>query len=116
MAKILDFELVPTVNVTATYAMIGRTIVDHFNEAVEIEVYIFISEAARRQDMSLPPELRRPLKVIPVKPPIHLYQAYIADTAKLLAAAGYKLMTEVEEGSAANPWGLANLFAVAENV
>lgn len=115
MAKKLTLEYLPTVDIPDAYAMIGETRINHFHETCEVDVYIFASEDARHQRVEQA-ELRRPLKIITIKPPIHLYQEYLETAAKALAAAGYKLVTEVREGSAVNPFGLATMLTNAEDV
>jgi hypothetical protein len=116
MAKTLTYELLPRTLVPDTYGMIGETHIDHFNERAEIVFYIFHSEDARRQRLAESEhELHRPIKKITVTTTIDTFNEYIKDAAKVLAAAGYKLITEVPEGSSAEPRGLKALMARADD-
>ena len=115
MAKTLTFPFHALI-LPNTYAMIGVTRVDHFNQSCEIDVYVFQNEDARHQRLAeTEHEAHRPLKVITVRTTIDIYQAYIEDAAKALAAAGYKLITEVPEGSSAEPRGLKALMGRADD-
>lgn len=117
MAKALDFQLLPRVTVPESYAMIGETHINHFDQTAEIHVYIFESEDARHQRLA-PSEvdLHRPLKIIVLRPTISEYETYLDEPAKALAAAGYRLASEVEEGAGASPKGLKKLLAEARDV
>lgn len=117
MAKQLDFQLLPTLVAPDCYLMIGEIRINLFHETCEISVYIYASEDARHQRLS-PSEvdLHRPLKVIVLNPTITAYNEYLQESGKALAAACYKLATEVEESISANPRGLKNLLASAKDV
>jgi hypothetical protein len=117
MAKALDFPLLPRIVVSDSYAMIGETHINHFHQTVEIHVYIFESEDARHQRLA-PSEvdLHRPMKIIILRPTISEYQDYFDEPARVLAAVGYRLAGEVEEGAGANPRGLKNLLKEARDV
>ena len=116
MAKRFDYEYLPGVIISDTYSIIGETRINHFHETVEIDFYIFVSEDARNQLESVAEELRRPLKIITVKTPIENYLTYIATVEPDVATAGYALVTAVDEGTAAQPWGLATLLTGATDV
>lgn len=116
MAKSFAFKYLPSVTIPDTYVMIGETRINHFHQTAEIHVYLFTSEDARRQRLSENEvDEHRPLKTIVVHTTIDNYRAYLEEPAKALAAAGYKLISEVEESAAANPRGLKNLLANAED-
>lgn len=117
MAKELDFQLLPNLIAPGCYAMIGETRINHFHQQAEVSVYIYASEDARHQRLA-PNEvdLHRPLKIIVLHPTINEYVTFLEQPAKLLAAACYKMATEVEEGGGANPKGLKNLLAEAKDI
>lgn len=117
MAKSLDLQLLPRVLVTGAYAMIGATRINHFDQVAEIDVYIFESEDARRQRLAPSEhELHRPVKTITVRTTFDTYKQYIEEAAQNLAAAGYRLITEVPASASAEPRGLKEFLENAADI
>lgn len=116
MAKILDLQLLPRIQLPGAYAMIGETRVNHFHATAEVDVYFFADEDARHQRLSESEhELHRPVKIITVRTTYDTFEQYLQDAAKQLAAAGYKMVSEVPAGYSAEPRGLKELLTGAQD-
>lgn len=107
----------PRLSLTDAYAMIGEIKVNLFHQTAELSVYVFDSEDARHQRLApTETDLHRPVKVITVQTTFDTYATYIEAAAKALAAAGYKLITEVPASAAISPHGLKELLEGAEDI
>ena len=93
------------------YCMIGDIRLHVLDQTAEIEVYVYLSEAARRQDMTIPHEQRRPVKTFTIHAPFATYTQFLEGDVKALVASAYLLLKTMPE-----PHGLKSLVEKGEEI
>lgn len=111
MAIKLDFPILTDLSIPNAYCMIGDIRFHVVDQTAEIDVWVYKSEAARRQDESVPHAERRPLKVHTIHAPHATYTAFLEGDVKALVSSAYKLLATMPE-----PHGLQAMIESGEAV